>query len=66
MLPDVRSFKDPKVRKLVRRERTKADALDLFGDPIPEELLTDYPLDEEGLERNKKIQQKYAVRSKNM
>jgi hypothetical protein len=66
MLKDIRDFRDPQVRKLVRRERTKADALDLFGEPIPAELLTDYPLDAEGLERNKKIQQKYAFRAKNM
>lgn len=66
MLQDVRDFKNPEVRKLIKRERIKADALDLFGEPIPAELMTDYPLDADGIERNTKIQQKYAVRHKNI
>lgn len=66
MLQDVRDFKDPKIRKLVRKERTKADNLDLFGEAPPAELLTDYVLDEEGLARNAEIQQKYAKRSRNI
>ena len=66
MLQDVRDFKDPKIRKLVRKERTKADNLDLFGEGLPEELLTDYPLDAEGLARSAKMQQKYAKRSRNI
>ncbi len=66
MLQDVRDFKDPKIRKLIRKERTKADNLDLFGDGPPEELMSDYPLDAEGLERSSKMQQKYAKRSRNI
>lgn len=66
MLQDVRDFKDPKIRKLVRKERTKADNIDLFGERPPEELLTDYPLDAEGLERNKVMQQKYVTRARNI
>lgn len=66
MLQDVRDFKDPKIRKLVRKERTKADNLDLFGEAPPADLMTDYPLDEEGLVRNEKIQQKYAKRPRNI
>ncbi|WP_368186475.1 hypothetical protein [Aestuariibius sp. HNIBRBA575] len=66
MLMDVRDFKDPKVRKLVRQERIKADTLDLFGENAPAELLTPYPLDDDGLARNEKIQQKYANRAKNI
>ena len=66
MLRDVRDFKDPKIRKLVRQERTKADNLDLFGERPPEALMSDYPLDAEGLERSAKMQQKYAKRSRNI
>ena len=66
MLPDVRDFKDPKIRKLVRKERTKADNLDLFAEGPPEELMTDYPLDAEGLKRSETIQQKYAKRPRNI
>lgn len=35
MLQDVRDFKDPNVRKIVRKERIKADTLDLFGESPP-------------------------------
>lgn len=66
MLQDVRDFKDPMVRKIVRKERTKADNLDLFGERPPAELLLDYPLDAEGIARNSKIQKKYAKRSRNI
>ncbi len=66
MLKDVRDFKDPKIRKLVRQERTKADNLNLFGELPPEELLSEYPLDAEGLERSSKMQQKYAKRGRNI
>ena len=66
MLPDVRSIKDPVVRKLIKNERIKSDTLNLFGENPPAELLTDYPLDAEGVERSKGIQQKYAKRSRNI
>jgi len=66
MLQDVRSYKDPMVRKLVRQERIKADTLDLFGEAPPEDLMSDYALDLEGQARNKTIQRKYANRARNI
>lgn len=66
MLMDVRDFKDPKIRKLVRKERTKADNLDLFGEKPPAELMTPYPLDDEGKARSAKLQQKYVDRARNI
>ncbi len=66
MLQDVQDFKDPKIRKLIRQERIKADNLDLFGEAPPEALLSDYVLDAEGLERSSTMQQKYAKRSRNI
>lgn len=66
MLKDVRDFEDPQVRKLIKAERIKADTLDLFGEEPPAELMTDYPLDAEGQERNAAIQKKYAKRPLNI
>lgn len=66
MLMDVRDFTDPKIRKLVRAERTKADNLDLFGEKPPAELLSPYPLDEEGMARSALLQQKYVDRVRNI
>ncbi len=66
MLPDVRDFKNPTLRKLIKNERIKADTLDLFGEDPPAELMTDYPLDDEGRLRSKEIQQKYAKRPRNI
>ncbi len=66
MLMDVRDFADPKIRKLVRAERTKADNLDLFGEKPPAELMTPYPLDDEGTARSALLQQKYVDRARNI
>lgn len=58
---------DPKkLRWEIRRLRVGADFLDLFGDKIPPELLTEYEVDDvnEGLSRG--IQKKYASRPSNI
>jgi len=66
MLQDIRDFDDPKIRKIVRKERTKADHMDLFGQEPPADLLTPYRLDRDGLERSAKLQQKYVQRARNI
>tara|TARA_R110002072_G_scaffold17486_1_gene66402 strand:- start:178 stop:1002 length:825 start_codon:yes stop_codon:yes gene_type:complete len=66
VLHDVRTFKDPAVRKLIKQERIKADTIDLFGETPPAELMADYPLDAEGQRRSATMQQKYAKRGRNI
>ncbi len=66
MLMDVQDFGDPVIRKIVRQERTKADNLDLFGEPPPAALMTPYLLDTDGLARSARLQPKYVNRARNI
>lgn len=59
-------FEDEAVMRALHRERIRGDWMDLFYDPIPAELMTDYPLDAEGLERNAQIMKKYTRRPQNI
>ena len=54
------------LRRSLRRLRVGSDFLDLFGDPIPEDLLTDYPCEDVNRGLSREIQRKYSVRSKNI
>lgn len=53
-------------KKLMRRQAVMGDLGALFPGEIPETLLTDYPLTEEGLQRSTELQQKYVTRSRNI
>jgi len=61
---------DPdRIERRHRRElhlvRTSGDHIDLFGDPVPEELLAPYDLDGDGMIRSSQIQKKYCDRARN-
>ncbi|MCW1952408.1 MAG: class I SAM-dependent methyltransferase [Octadecabacter sp.] len=66
MFQDVQDFKDPQIHTLVRKSRSQDDASDLFGDPPPSDLLSDYPLDAAGHERSVMLQQKFTDRRFNV
>lgn len=66
MLQDIQDFRDPRVHKLVREETSQNCPRDLFGAPLPSELLADYVLSPEGEARMGKLQAKNADRRTNI
>lgn len=66
MLQDIQEFRDPQVHKLVRHRALVDGPRDLFGSALPAELMVDYALSDEGLERMGKLQKCNADRSTNV
>lgn len=66
---DTPADKDAKTIRQLQRENRKmrigGDTADLFGDPIPDDLLTDYPVEDLDGQLSRTLQKKYRTRSKN-
>lgn len=54
-----------KLRREIRSLRIGGDTMDLFGDAMPAEFLTDYPVDDLDSQLSRTLQKKYRTRSKN-
>jgi len=56
----------PELRRQFRHLRVGADIADLFGDPIPEELITDYTVEDPEAGMGRPLQRKYLHRGRNI
>lgn len=54
-----------KLKREVRNLRVGCDTMDLFGDPVPQDLLSDYPAEDLDSQLSRNIQKKYKIRRNN-
>ncbi len=57
---------DHEIARTLRRERIRADKMDLFGEHPPDELLKPYDIAKSGKSRVEKLQRKYTARPRNI
>lgn len=66
MLHDIKDFKNPHVHRFVQDGRSRNVASELYAEPPPPELLSDYQLDADGHKRNAMLQQRFTNRRANV
>lgn len=66
MLQDIRRFQDPQAHKLIRFDKAQGGAAGLFDVPLPADMLLDYDLSPDGVERMKLLRKANTDRASNV